>query len=315
MSGKQAYLKRTNGSIALALVALSACPLVAHADGVPESRRAAVAWQVALDRVGISPGVIDGVVGPKTRLATREFQRVRGLAQTGKLDASTRSALRVDASPALRLHRVTSKDLALVGPTARGWKSKSKLRRLGYASNLAAVAERFHCSKGLLKRLNPGLASPKAGDRLTVPNVGDTSGTSRAATIVIDMGEKTIRALDADRRLVGLFHCSIARHKAKRPRGSAKVVSVVRNPTYTFNPKMWPEVKGINEKLTIPPGPTNPVGLCWIGLSRRGYGIHGTPAPELIGKTGSHGCFRLTNWDALRLAGMVRAGTTVRFES
>jgi len=112
---------------------------------------------------------------------------------------------------------------------------------------------------------------------------------------------------------VGLFHCSIAADKARLPSGQASVIVISENPAYTFDPKMWPEVKDVTQKLTIPPGPRNPVGLCWIGLSLPGYGMHGTPMPEMIGKTGSHGCFRLTNWDALRLAKMVRVGTPVRF--
>jgi hypothetical protein len=129
----------------------------------------------------------------------------------------------------------------------------------------------------------------------------------------IDLSEKIVRVLDRERKLIGLFHCSIAKDREKLPSGSASVVVITENPKYTFDPKMWPEVKGVDRKLLIPPGPRNPVGRCWIGLSLPGYGIHGSPNPEMIGKTGSHGCFRLTNWDALRLAGMIRVGTRVRF--
>jgi lipoprotein-anchoring transpeptidase ErfK/SrfK len=281
-------------------------------DGQPSLRRA-VAWQIALDRRTFSPGLIDGLIGPKTRLATRAFQRVRDLPETGELDVATWFALEVDPEHALREHTVTADDLTHVGPTATGWKAKSRLERLGYPSNLAAVAERFHCSKGLLRQLNPGMTDPVVGDRLTVPNVDAARAAARADSLTIDMNEKTIRAVDDDGRLVGLFHCSVARHKEKRPTGKAEVVNIARDPVYTFNPRMWPEVRDVHETLRIPPGPTNPVGLCWIGLSLRGYGIHGTPNPELIGKTGSHGCFRLTNWDALHLAKMVRPGTAIHF--
>jgi lipoprotein-anchoring transpeptidase ErfK/SrfK len=110
-----------------------------------------------------------------------------------------------------------------------------------------------------------------------------------------------------------MFHCSIAKSKEKLPKRSCKVADVALNPVYLFDPKMWPEVKDVRRKLVIPPGPRNPVGLCWIGLSLQGYGIHGTPEPELIGKTGSHGCIRLANWDVVRLAKVIRVGMDVRF--
>ena len=112
---------------------------------------------------------------------------------------------------------------------------------------------------------------------------------------------------------MGLFHCSIAAKHAKVPTRPASVTGITENPAYRFDPSMWPEVKGINHALIIPPGPRNPVGLCWIALSLPGYGMHGSPAPEMIGKTGSHGCFRMTNWDALRLAHMIKPGTPVTF--
>src|SRR5262249_49506493 len=110
-----------------------------------------------------------------------------------------------------------------------------------------------------------------------------------------------------------LFHCSIAANPDKRPAGSASIVSVTIDPVYCFDPAMLPEVKNVDQKLLIAPGPRNPVGRCWIALSLPGYGIHGTPNPEMIGKTGSDGCFRLANWDALRLGTMVKAGTPITF--
>jgi lipoprotein-anchoring transpeptidase ErfK/SrfK len=145
-----------------------------------------------------------------------------------------------------------------------------------------------------------------------VPNI-DTAA-ARAAALKSTSPRKS-SASWTTRKAVALFHCSIAKSKDKLPSGESKVAVVSKNPDYTFDPKMWPEVKNVDRKLTIPPGPRNPVGLCWIGLGVPGVGIHGSPAPEMIGKTGSHGCFRLTNWDALRLSSMVRIGTSVRFIS
>lgn len=282
---------------------------------VPSSLHEKIAWQIALERVGFSPGIIDGAIGRKTELATREFQRVRGLPTSGKLDPATRTALAVNPLDAVARYTVTADDLAQVGHLPTEWIEKSRLPRLPYESIDAALAEKFRCSRGLLTRLNPGrkLSNLRAGDEIVVPNVESAPAIPRGERIEINLAEKVVRVLDAQQRMVALFHCSIARSQEKLPSGEAKIIVVSRNPDYTFDPKMWPEVKNVDRKLTIPPGPRNPVGLCWIGLNIPGVGIHGSPAPEMIGKTGSHGCFRLTNWDALRLAAMIRVGTPVRF--
>lgn len=274
-----------------------------------------LSWQIALERVGFSPGILDGAIGRKTQMATREFQRVRGLPITGRLDPATRSVLRPQPHQAVTTYTVTPADLQQVGPVPSDWIARSKLAELKYESLEAALAEKFHCSKKVLNRLNPGLdpARIAPGDTIHVPNIPVDLDAPAAHYIEINLLEKIVRVLDENHRILALFHCSIAKSKDKLPSGETKVVVVSRNPDYTFDPKMWPEVKGVDRKLTIPPGPRNPVGLCWIGLGLPGVGIHGSPAPEMIGKTGSHGCFRLTNWDALRLAQMVRVGTPVRF--
>ncbi|HEY3244343.1 MAG TPA: L,D-transpeptidase [Phycisphaerae bacterium] len=276
--------------------------------------RTCLAWQLALEQVGFSAGLIDGRIGPKLTRATREFQRVRGLPVTGQLDPATRSALHVEAAASLTTYTVQAADLKQVGPVPKKWIDKSKLERLPYESLSSALAERFHCSRGLLAQLNPqrDLTRLRPGDTLTVPHMTEPP-IVRGERVEIDLAEKLIRVLDRDHRIVGLFHCSVAKDKAKLPSRPADVVVISREPTYVFDPEMWPEVKDVDRKLLIPPGPRNPVGVCWIGLSLPGYGIHGTPNPELIGKTGSHGCIRLTNWDALRLASMIRVGTPVRF--
>jgi lipoprotein-anchoring transpeptidase ErfK/SrfK len=155
------------------------------------------------------------------------------------------------------------------------------------------------------------MTSLKPGDELTVPAVQEPKALY-ANRLEINMKEKIIRAFGGD-AVVALFHCSIAKDAGKRPTGTSRITGVTTNPAYSFDPKMWPEVKDVKQKLLIPPGPRNPVGLCWMALSLPGYGIHGTPNPEMIGKTGSHGCFRMTNWDALRLGKMVAAGTLVQF--
>ena len=276
--------------------------------------RQIVAWQVALERQGFSPGVIDGKPGPKTLLALSELQRARGQTVTGRLDVAAAEALglRCDDAAAVLQYTLQQTDADQVTGPFKGWLDKSKATRIGYRNLADELAEKFHCSLALLSALNNNmdLAKLKVGDSVTVPAV-TPSESPHAARLKVNLSEKVIRCFNEDGRMVALFHCSIARDAERRPLGSLKVAGVTRDPEYLFDPEMWSEVKGIDRKLVIPPGPRNPVGLCWIALDRPGFGMHGTPNPELIGKTGSHGCFRLTNWDAVRLSGMVRHGTPV----
>jgi lipoprotein-anchoring transpeptidase ErfK/SrfK len=298
----------------LFMVAMSAPSVWAGETGTALKRQ--LAWQVALEAIDFSPGIIDGVIGPKTHLATREFQRVRGLPQTGQLDSSTAKALKVNPDNVLEESRIEQGQLDEIGPAPTSWLARSKLDRLGHRDLEAVLAEQHHCTRGLLRRLNPGVTinDLKVGDAFIAPQVIKAAVPRRAPVIEINLSDKTIRVIDGNQRLTGLFHCSIAASRAKRPTGQARITRIVPNPEYTFRPRMWPEVtEKIDGALRIPPGPRNPVGRCWIALSLPGYGIHGTPNPELIGKTGSHGCFRMTNWDALRLSRMVRIDTKVRF--
>ncbi len=274
-----------------------------------------VAWQAALDRAGFSPGIIDGIVGPKTERAFGAFQVHVGLPVTARPDAATLAALEIDSVPAVRLYRWTAADAAEVGPAPRGWVAKSRLTRLGYKSLAELAAERGHCTRRLLAKLNPRVDLERLswGEEVLLPNVDAPQAIALGRSLDIDLDAKVLRVLDETGSTVGMFHCSIAADRKQRPSGSSKVVTIAANPSYLFDPVNWPEVDDVDQRLVIPPGPRNPVGLCWIGLSIPGYGIHGTPEPELIGKTGSHGCIRLMNWDVLRLAKTVRVGTEVRF--
>ncbi|MFQ5423739.1 MAG: L,D-transpeptidase [Phycisphaerae bacterium] len=291
-----------------------------------------VGWQVALDRTGFSPGVIDGIIGSKTRAALRAFQAFSGLKTSGEPDGPTRVAMGVGLRPAVVRRTLTSVDANLVAPTPRDWMARSEARFLGYRSLADLAAERGHCTLRLLRKLNRGMnvEELKAGDSLLLPNVegtwpevsespsdrqerGTNAAVPRAASLEVDLEAKRIRVLDAAANTIAMFNCSIARDRDKRPTRPCHIKTIVKNPVYLFDPAHWPEVHDVDRRLNIPPGPRNPVGLCWIGLTLPGYGMHGTPDPEMIGKTGSHGCFRLTNWDALRLAGMVRVGMDVRF--
>lgn len=278
--------------------------------------RRSIAWQVALENIGFSPGLIDGNPGRKTRIATWEFQRVKGLPRTGELDKATAEALKLDLDGAIVHYTVQPENHKDIEPVPHSWVAKSKMNFLGYDNLEECLAERCHCTRGLLRQLNPGknLNSLKVGDRFIGPAVAVPDKPPQAGSLEVNLNDKIIRVIDRDKQLAALFHCSIPASKAKLPSGSAEVEFVAPDPEYTFDPKMWPEVsEKITSKLTIPPGPRNPVGRCWIQLTLPGVGMHGTPNPEMIGKTGSHGCFRLTNWDALRLARMVKAGTPVKF--
>ena len=301
-----------------ACAALCASATMAFAAQSPQSKagpvplREIVAWQVALEGAGFSAGIIDGKLGPKTFLALREWQRAHGLPVTGRLDAATAEALGVRGDEAVCSYTIQQIDADQVTGPFTGWLDKSKAKRLGYRNLGDELAEKFHCSPALLSALNDhaDIARLKVGDTLTAPAVAPAE-IPPTARLGINLSEKVIRCFDGDGCTVALFHCSIAREADRRPLGSLKVVCAIPNPEYLFDPEMWVEVRGIHSKLTIPPGPRNPVGLCWIAMDRPGCGIHGTPNPELIGKTGSHGCFRLTNWDAVRLSGMVSPGTPV----
>lgn len=277
-----------------------------------------LARQAALDRAGFSPGLVDGVLGPKTTFTVREFQRARALSdRSGEFTPQTLETLGVSSAPSTRQYALSAADVADVGgPLPDDWNAKAKLDRLRYESLAVLLAERGHCKVATVEWLNPGVSlnSLRPGDSIVLPNITpDPRPAMTAASLSVDLSNKIVAAHDEAGAVLAMFHCSIAAKYEKRPRGAAFVRKVAFDPDYTFRPEMWPEVKTVNRVLRIPPGPRNPVGLCWIGLSLDGYGIHGTPKPELIGKTGSHGCIRLANWDAVRLGKMIQAGIPVNF--
>lgn len=275
---------------------------------------ATLSLQVTLDRFGFSPGVIDGRGGPQTRAAVLAWQLANDMPANGELTGPCVPA----ELPAEMLYTncvVTADDLAQLGPFPKDWLERSKLPRMACEKLTELLAERFHCRETLIRRLNPDLTNGTAGATVKLPNtLTDAKSPRRAAKLRVHLAQKFIRAFDAEGRIIAHFPCSIAAKEEKRPVGTLTVANVALNPNYTFDPVNFPELdaqqKGYG-KLIIPPGPNNPVGMAWIGLSKPGYGIHGTPHPEDIGRTESHGCFRLANWNAERLARMVEIGTPV----
>jgi lipoprotein-anchoring transpeptidase ErfK/SrfK len=185
------------------------------------------------------------------------------------------------------------------------------LKALSYGSARERVAERFHMSEALLSKLNPGQKFERAGDEIYVAQVAERLERAKAAKLEVDKTAQTLRAFDKDKKLIAFYPITAGSSEKPAPNGELKIRNVARNPTYRYNPEY--AFKGVRSKesFTVAPGPNNPVGLVWIALPGEGYGIHGTPEPAKIGKTDSHGCIRLTNWDALRLAEIVSKGTSV----
>jgi lipoprotein-anchoring transpeptidase ErfK/SrfK len=265
--------------------------------------------QLALGRSGISSGSLDGLIGSQTRSAIRAFQEKEHVPATGELDAATKARLLLSAAPYTN-YTVSSNDLARLQPLSPTWLGKSQQSALDYETILELVAEKAHSHPNLIRRLNPSIAwtNVAVGTVLRVPEVESPGGSAKAAFATISLSGKVLEAFDANTNLLAHFPCSIAQRVEKRPVGELHVAVIAPNPNYTFDPDVFPEsaeARELKTKLVLPPGPNNPVGVAWVGLDKPGYGIHGTPSPEQVGRTESHGCFRLANWNAeyfLRLA-------------
>ena len=284
----------------------------------PRSVQNAFEAQVALDRQVISPGCIDGVMGSQTHAALATFQKKMGLPRTGSLDADTRARLLLDTPPVMDW-TVTSGDLAALQPLSATFLGKSQQSALAYETILELAAENSRASQSFIRQLNPGVAwaAVRAGTVLAVPDSSYPEPRAKAAFVTIRLEARTLEAWDAQSNLLAHFPCSIAAKVDKRPVGELHVAVIAPNPNYTFNPEVFPEsseAQALGRKLILPPGPNNPVGVAWIGLDRPGYGIHGTPSPEQVGRTESHGCFRLANWNAAYLLQLAWVGLPVRVE-
>ena len=272
--------------------------------------------QVLLDRAGFSPGAIDAVGGENFQKALTAFQRHNELNASGALDEPTWSKLKtISTDPVLIAYEIERADVK--GPFTKsipqGFEKMALLKRLSYTSPRELLAEKFHLSEDLLKALNPKNSFKNAGDPIVVANVGRSAPKTKAAKIEVNKTEGALRALDADGKLIAYYPASTGSEEKPAPSGSYQVRAIAENPTYEYNPAFaFKEVK-TKKKLTIPAGPNNPVGSVWIDLTAESYGIHGTPSPEKVSKTSSHGCIRLTNWDARALAKMVGKGTPVDF--
>jgi lipoprotein-anchoring transpeptidase ErfK/SrfK len=284
----------------------------------PRPVRDVLEAQIALARRAISPGSIDAALGSQTREAMSVFQGMESLLQTGALDAETRARLMLDA-PLLTTHVVTTNDLAQLQPLGKTWLAKSQQSALDYETELELVAEKSHSHPALIRQLNPSVnwTNITPGTVLQIPDVNYPAPTNKAAFAVIHLNEKLLEVFGMETNLLAHFPCSIAAQVEKRPVGELHVAAIAPNPNYTFDPEVFPEspeARQLNQKLILQPGPNNPVGVAWISLDKTGYGIHGTPNPEQVGRTESHGCFRLANWDAEYLMQLAWVGMPVFVE-
>jgi lipoprotein-anchoring transpeptidase ErfK/SrfK len=285
---------------------------------VPAGRPSAVVLKAAvlLDRLRFSPGAIDATPNENFAKALAAFQQAQGLTPTGKLDPDTWERLAGNADvPALVDYEISADDVKspFTPRIPKKMQAMSRLAHLDYAGPVQLLAEKFHVAQSLLRELNRGRALDRAGSTIVVPNVRDARADDAVARVEVDKGLKAVRAFAADGSLVAFYPATIGSKEQPAPSGTFRILKVTRHPTYRYNPKF--HFKGVHthHPFTIKPGPNNPVGVVWIDLSKPSYGIHGTPDPAKIGKTQSHGCIRLTNWDALDLAGRVHKGVEVAF--
>ena len=269
--------------------------------------------QVLLDRSRHSPGVIDGIMGANTRRAIRAYRKAHDLPPGEELSTELlRSLIETQSGDVFRSYTIAEEDVN--GPfrdIPSGFTEMAGLDSLPYEDAIELLAEKFHMDPDFLQAMNPDADFDSAGTQIVVVSSGDEELEGDVARIEIDKGANSVRALSEDGTVLASYPATIGSNRFPSPDGSMQVEAVAPEPKYYFDPegRSW----GPDERLTLPAGPNNPVGGTWIDLSKEGYGIHGSPDPQMVGKRSSHGCVRLTNWDAEELGKAVSQGVTVEF--
>ena len=294
--------------------------------------------QVMLDVAGFPAGVIDGKKGMSFKKAVQGFQESRGLPKTGEVDAATRQALQTG--------RQATRDLKLgpevfegpfTNPFPKKAQDQAKLSFLGYRNQLERLAEMFHTTPDTIIALNGPDKMIRQGEILKLPNVlprsRDYGGKLKADYAkwfnalnvdanqaqgdhaVVDKSEGVLKVLDAGNKLIAQFPVTMGSSHDPLPLGNWKATTYSFLPPFNYQPDLFWDVADTKAAQRLPPGPNGPVGVAWLDLTKENYGIHGTNAPETIGRAESHGCIRMTNWDVLRLSRMMKPGFKAVFQA